>query len=37
MGTLVNRPVTTVAAVLTTAVVLALNGLLLYQTFGGRF
>ena len=37
MGTLVNRPVTTVAAVLTTAVVLALNGLLLFEVFGGRF
>ena len=37
MGTLVNRPVTTAAAVLTTAVVLALNGLLLFEVFGGRF
>jgi len=37
MGEMVNRPLTTAAAVATTAIVLALNGLLLYQTFGGIF
>ena len=37
MGELVNRPRTTAAVVVITAVILALNGLLLYQTFGGTF
>jgi len=37
MGPLTNRRLTTAAAVLTTAIVLALNGLLLYQAFGGTF
>lgn len=37
MGGLVNRPLTTVAAAVTAAIVLGLNALLLYQTFGGRF
>lgn len=37
MGALVNRPLTTAAAIVTTAIVLALNALLLYQTFGGKF
>ncbi|MBI4466261.1 MAG: Nramp family divalent metal transporter, partial [Acidobacteria bacterium] len=37
MGALVNRRLTTAAAWLITVVVLALNSLLLFQTFGGRF
>lgn len=37
MGELVNRRRTTAAAVVVTAIILALNGLLLYQTFGGTF
>ena len=37
MGGLATRPRTTAAAVVVTAIILALNGLLLYQTFGGEF
>jgi manganese transport protein len=37
MGSSVNRPATTALAVLITAVIVALNALLLYQTFGGKF
>jgi manganese transport protein len=37
MGELANRRRTTAAAVVVTAIILALNGLLLYQTFGGEF
>lgn len=37
MGALVNRPLTTAAAWVTAAIVLGLNALLLYQTFGGTF
>jgi manganese transport protein len=37
MGTHVNRPFTTVLAVAVTLVIIGLNGLLLYQVFGGRF
>jgi manganese transport protein len=37
MGDLVNNPRTNWLAYLTVAVILALNGLLLYQTFGGKF
>jgi manganese transport protein len=37
MGEMVNRPLTTAAAVATTTIVLGLNALLLYQTFGGTF
>jgi manganese transport protein len=36
MGTHVNRPLTTVLAVVTTAVVLGLNGWLLYSVVGGK-
>jgi manganese transport protein len=35
MGVLVNKKVTTVLAILCSAVILALNVLLLYQSFGG--
>jgi manganese transport protein len=37
MGEHVNRPWTTGLAVLVTAVIVGLNGLLLYQVFGGKF
>ncbi len=37
MGAQVNRPLTTVLATLVTAVIIGLNGLLLYQLFGGSF
>jgi len=37
MGEMVNHRLTTAAAVATAAIVLALNGLLLYQAFGGHF
>jgi manganese transport protein len=37
MGTLVNRQITTLAACLCAALILGLNVLLLYQTFGGVF
>jgi len=37
MGGLANRRRTTAAAVVVTAIILALNGLLLYQIFGGEF
>jgi Mn2+/Fe2+ NRAMP family transporter len=36
MGTHVNRRLTTVLAVVTTAVVLGLNGWLLYSVVGGK-
>jgi manganese transport protein len=36
MGTHVNRPLTTVLAALTTAVVLALNGWLLFSVVSGK-
>jgi manganese transport protein len=37
MGEHVNHRVTTAVAVLVTAIIVALNGLLLYRTFGGEF
>lgn len=37
MGKLVNHPITTFLAWIITAIILALNGLLLYQAFGGEF
>lgn len=37
MGVHVNRPLTTLLATLVTAVIIGLNGLLLYQVFGGSF
>jgi manganese transport protein len=37
MGDLVNNSRTNWLAYLTVAVILGLNGLLLYQTFGGKF
>ena len=37
MGTHVNRPLTTAVAVLVTLVIVSLNILLLYRTFGGTF
>lgn len=37
MGEHVNRPLTTVVATLVTAIIVALNMLLLYRTFGGSF
>ena len=37
MGTLVNRPATNVLAILCATVILVLNVVLLYQTFGGQF
>jgi manganese transport protein len=37
MGTHVNRPLTTAVAVLVTLVIVSLNILLLYRTFGGSF
>jgi manganese transport protein len=37
MGELINRRHTTATAVVVTAVIVVLNGLLLYETFGGRF
>ena len=35
MGTLVNRPLTTVVAAIVAALIIALNGFLLFQTFAG--
>jgi len=37
MGDLVNEPRTNWLAYGTVGIILALNGLLLYQTFGGKF
>jgi manganese transport protein len=37
MGAHVNRPLTTALATLVTTIIIGLNGLLLYQVFGGRF
>ncbi len=37
MGTLVNRRATNVLAILCATVILVLNVVLLYQTFGGQF
>lgn len=37
MGEQVNRPLTTYLAVVVTAIIVGLNGLLLYQVFGGSF
>ncbi|HEU4724441.1 MAG TPA: divalent metal cation transporter, partial [Candidatus Eisenbacteria bacterium] len=37
MGEQVNRRATTLLAVAVTVVIVALNGLLLYQVFGGSF
>jgi manganese transport protein len=37
MGIHVNRPLTTAAAVLVTMIIVSLNVLLLYRTFGGDF
>lgn len=37
MGTHVNRPLTTAVAVLVTLIIVSLNILLLYRTFGGTF
>lgn len=37
MGPHVNRPLTAVLATLVTAIIIGLNGLLLYQIFGGKF
>jgi manganese transport protein len=37
MGDLVNNRRTNWMAYLTVGIILALNGLLLYQTFGGKF
>jgi Mn2+/Fe2+ NRAMP family transporter len=37
MGDLVNNPRTNWLAYITIAAILGLNGLLLYQTFGGTF
>jgi manganese transport protein len=37
MGSLVNRRLTTVLAIVCAAVILSLNFVLLYQTFGGQF
>jgi manganese transport protein len=36
MGSLVNKPITTFLASLTTAMIIALNFFLLYQTFIGK-
>jgi manganese transport protein len=37
MGSLVNRRLTTVLAIVCAVVILSLNFVLLYQTFGGQF
>jgi Mn2+/Fe2+ NRAMP family transporter len=37
MGKLVNRPVVTGVAIACAVLILFLNGVLLYQTFGGQF
>jgi manganese transport protein len=37
MGDQVNKPLTTVLATLVTTIIIVLNGLLLYQAFGGSF
>jgi manganese transport protein len=36
MGSLVNRPLTSVLAVAASIIILALNALLLFETFGGK-
>jgi manganese transport protein len=35
MGALVNRPITTIAASIVAAMIIALNGFLLFETFFG--
>jgi manganese transport protein len=37
MGSLVNRPATTVLAIIVATAIFLMNFLLLYQTFGGQF
>jgi Mn2+/Fe2+ NRAMP family transporter len=36
MGTLVNHPVVTALGIVCATIILFLNAILLYQTFGGR-